>query len=315
MRARHGLDFAAGAAAGARELLAHGCTTVADISHDNSAWPALKPLPIRKVCFAEVLGVGPPARGALPRALRSIDAATPDARLRFGLSPHAPYSTAEPLYRRTVAAARQRGLPITTHLAESRQERHFLRTGRGMFAAFLARLGLTHAPAPAATFTEFAARVGLLGAARDVPVLLAHGQHFTRREYSALADAGVSLAYCPRSTAWFGRAGHPYVDMLAAGINVCLGTDSLASNDSLDVLAEMRAVRAEGRIDDATIVRMATANGAAALGMNAEIGTLTPGKWADWLAVPVRAGSDALEQVLTGNAGPARVAIAGETVS
>ena len=87
-------------AAGAAEAIATGTTTLADISHDNSAWPVLRETPLRKVCFAEVLGVGPLARSAAARLARSLENLPPcDDRLMLGISPHAPYSTSPELYR------------------------------------------------------------------------------------------------------------------------------------------------------------------------------------------------------------------------
>lgn len=310
MQTRDSLDYRKGARQGAMELLASGCTTVGDVSHDNGVWPVLKELPLRKVCFAEVLGVGPLASAGWDRLEKSLQDLQPDDRLQFGLSPHAPYSTNEQLYRRAIELASRRGMPVTTHLAETKEERIFLHKGTGMFREFLARMGLGEALAGPLEVTPigFAQRVGLLAA----KAILAHVNYIDQAEMDLLSASQASVAYCPRSSEFFGRAGHGYPQMLRQGINVCLGTDSLASNTSLDMLAELRAVWAQGQVDAPTVLRMGTLNGARALGLESQVGSLTPGKWADWIALPCPGEEDPLQQILRGPAPPARIVIAGQ---
>lgn len=323
---------------GAAQALATGTTTLADISHDNSAWPVLAPLPLRKLCLAEILGRGPLEHGAIGRLAASLadipdgapgdPAASPDGRLWFGLSPHAPYSTSEAIYRHAIELARERNWPICTHLAETKGERLFLTHGRGAFANFMRQLGLLDDSfaAPACGPIDFARRVGLL----DAAPILAHVNYLDDDELRMLADSPASVVYCPLSSEFFGRKGHRYAEMLDAGINVALGTDSLASNDSLDMLAEMRRLRRDARIDNGAILRMATLHGAIALRQADRIGSLTPGKAADWIAVELPASqashasspnaprtppcSDPLEIILTQPCKVSHVAIAGQPV-
>jgi cytosine/adenosine deaminase-related metal-dependent hydrolase len=350
-------------AAGAHEAIATGTTAIADVSHNNGAWRVLKDLPIRKLCLAEVLGVGPLESGAMDRLARSLEGLPPpDDRLRFGISPHAPYSTSEKVYREAIALARERGWPVCTHLAETKGERQFLMRGGGTFARFLQNVRLldpSFTP-PACKPLEFARRVGLLGKRGhstfpplkeipnndpalpinkdessqltgkvECPLLLAHVNYMDDEEMEILAASRASVVYCPGSSAFFGRTGHRYADMLAAGVNVAIGTDSLASNDSLDMLAEMRRLKRQGRVDNHTILRMATLNGAIAMGWQDMIGTLEPGKAADWIAVEVgkrdsgfrvcetRMGGireDVLENILTHRCKVVETVIGGQTV-
>jgi len=310
---RKGLDFVGGARRGAAELLAGGCTTVGDISHDNGVWRVLKPLEIRKVCFAEVLGIGPLAVGAMARLDASLDGIEPDERLRFGISPHAPYSTAESVYRKAIDLARSRGMRVTTHLAETPEERRFLQKGDGPLFRFLARLGLINlsVSAPGASPVAYAGRLGLL----EEATILAHVHDADDADLDRLADGAADVAYCPGSAAFFARTGHRYDEMLGRGINVCLGTDSLASNDALDMLAEVRAVRAEGKVTAEAALRMGTVNGAHALGLADTVGALAAGLAADWIAVPCPAEvADPVEAVLTGAQPVTRVVIAARDV-
>jgi aminodeoxyfutalosine deaminase len=132
-----------------------------------------------------------------------------------------------------------------------------------------------------------------------------------------LAAVGASVAYCPRTHEFFGRGRHPFRDLMDAGVNVCLGTDSAASSGDLSLLDEMRAVRRNNRgLWPALILRMATLHGAAALGLEGRVGALAPGMAADLFAIPLSRGgpADPLLNALDGDADPDYVAIDGRTV-
>jgi len=156
----------------------------------------------------------------------------------------------------------------------------------------------------------FAQRVGLL----DGPCLLAHVHCIDDEELRTLARSAASVVYCPGSSEFFGRSGHRYAEMLDAGINVALGTDSLASNTSLSVLEEMRRVRADGTVGNHTILAMGTLHGAQALGWEADVGTLAAGKQADWIAVELPEDTgEPLEAILSGKGRVVETVIAGKT--
>jgi len=303
----------ASVADGAEQSVEAGTTALADICHNHRAHHVLKVKPLRKLCLAELVGIGPLARGAMARLHSRLKGLRATARLRFGIAPHAPYSTSEELFRQAGELARKRNWPVATHLAETDIERQFLLRGSGRFFEFLARLGMidssvnTHRCKP----VEFARRVGLF----EGPCILAHVNYIDDEEMKILTSSGASVVYCPRSSDFFGRKGHRYPEMLAAGINVALGTDSLASNDSLSVLDEMRRVRRDARVGNDAILRMATLNGAAALGWDEQIGNLAPGKQADWIALELpRETHDPLETILTSPAEVRETVIAGKTV-
>jgi len=297
---------------GAAEALASGTTALGDISHNNKAWQTLKTFPLRKVCFAEVTGIGPLAGAAMGRLKKNLTGVRKGARLRFGISPHAPYSTAEKVYVQAVALAQKRNMIVSTHLAETEAERQFTLRGSGKFFEFLAHLGLIDSSVGICGCTPlaFARRVGLF----DGQCILAHVNCIDSDEFQILRASGASVAYCPRSNDFFRRGRHRYAQMLKAGINVCLGTDSLASNSSLEMIEEMRRVRADGRVGSDTILRMATINGAKALGWDDQIGSLEPGKQADWIAVDVPPdAAHPVEALLTTDARVQEVVIAAKT--
>ena len=285
-------------AQGAAAAVAAGTTTLGDVCHNNQAWRALKSSPLRKLCFAETLGIGPLTDSAIPKLKRELAGIRKAEKLRFGVAPHAPYSTADSVYRQAIEIARKRDMIVATHLAETEAERQFTLRGSGKFFEFLAHMGLIDSTVAihACTPLAFAQRVGLF----DGPCILAHANFIDNEEFEILRTSGASVAYCPRSNDFFGRSGHRYAEMLAAGINVCLGTDSLASNASLEMLEEMRRVRLDGKVDSFTILRMATLNGARALAWDDEVGSLTPGKMADWISVEVPPdATNPVEAILT----------------
>ncbi len=304
-------DLDAAVADGAAEALATGTTALADICHNNRAWRTLKPTALRCVCFAEAMGIGPAADAAMGRLKKHVRGVRSTKTLRFGLAPHAPYTTAEDVYRKCVKLARRRNWLIATHLAETESERQFLLRGSGKLFDFLAHMGLMDSSIeiPGCTPVAFAERVGLL----ERPCILAHVNTLDDAEMKLLAESQASVVCCPRSNDFFGRGGgHRYAEMLAAGINVAVGTDSLASNTSLDMLAELARLRAEAKVDNHTLLRMGTLNGAKALGWGDRLGSLEPGKQADWIALQLPPETFApLEAAFTGQARVVETHVAG----
>ena len=309
--ATHDLDAAV--EDGAAEALAAGTTTLADSCHNHRAWQTLKKTPLRAVCFAEVTGIGPLADGAIPRLKKHVRGCRSTTRLRFGISPHAPYLTAESVYRKAVAMARKRRWPVATNLAESEAERQFLLRGSGRLFDFLTHMGLMSSSVriPRCTPVAYAQRLGLF----DGPCVLGHVNYIDDAEMKILAAGGASVVCCPGCNEFFGRTGHRYAEMLAAGINVAVGTDSLASNTALDMVAELSRLRAEAKVDNQALLKMGTLYGAKALGWEDRIGSLEPGKQADWIVVDVPPDTVApLEALFTGQGTVREVHLAGKLV-
>jgi cytosine/adenosine deaminase-related metal-dependent hydrolase len=170
--------------------------------------------------------------------------------------------------------------PLAVHLAESRGEVELIESRRGPFVTFLKELGVWD-------------RDGLIDGITDVmtacdfrqPKLFVHGNHLAP---STRIPRNSSIVYCPRTHAAFRHPPHPFREFLARGVRVCLGTDSLASNPDLDILAEARFV--QSRYPDFPgdqLLRMVTLSGAEALGWADECGSLEAGKSADLVAVPL----------------------------
>lgn len=261
--------------AGLAESLSHGTTLLGDVSALGLSWPVLAGADVRAVVFHELLGLPPDrVRRAWDAARAWLNGHPATPTCRPGLSPHAPYSVHAALYGLAARLARERHVPVMTHLAETREELHLLARHAGPFVDFLTELGVWD-PAGLSRSPEQVLRRHR-GAS---PVLFAHGNYLNA---DAPVPDGATVVYCPRTHAAFGHAPHPFRSLLARGVRVALGTDSLASNPDLSVLAEARFLYHQyPELAGAALLRLATLSGAEALGWADETGSLEAGKSAD----------------------------------
>jgi cytosine/adenosine deaminase-related metal-dependent hydrolase len=274
-------DYMASVRHGAQMCLSSGTTLVGDISASGVSWEALKPLPLRKVVFEEVLSFLPEAAAQTLASLETrLKRGRRDKLLRIGISPHAPYSVSPELYRALAQLAREKELPLATHLAETKEELEFLDTGAGPIEPFLQRLQALPErwTPPGLDPVSYLEQSGVL----ETPVLLIHCNYLDADSMKKILSSRSSVVYCPRSQSFFGHENHPVRTLLDLGVNVALGTDSLASNDSLSILDEMRFLfHSRQDLKAEEIFRMASVNGAAALGFGSTLGRLRRGFWAD----------------------------------
>jgi cytosine/adenosine deaminase-related metal-dependent hydrolase len=270
---------------GLAESLAAGTTLLGDISGQGLSWPGVAAAPLRAVVFYELLGL-PRERARLAwtaaRAWLQDHPATPTCRP--GLSPHAPYSVRASLFAAAAGLARREHRVLAIHLAETREEVELLADHSGPFVAFLEDLGVWDPGGLVRVAGE------VLRLNRDVgQVLFAHGNYLPA---GTVWPPGGTVVYCPRTHAAFGHSAHPLLEALRKGgganLRLALGTDSLASNPDLSVLAEARFVHERfPDLDGARLLRMATLAGAEALGWQQETGSLSPGKSGDLAVVPL----------------------------
>jgi cytosine/adenosine deaminase-related metal-dependent hydrolase len=273
---------------GLAESLRHGTTLLGDITAGGASWPILADAPVRSVVFYELLGL------TLERADQSLEAACnwltslniPTSQSYApGLSPHAPYSVRVRLFAGAALLARIVYCPVAIHLAESQDELELLHHRRGPFVQFLQDLGVWDADGLATSPYEVMELCG-----QRIPKLFIHGNYLAP---SARIPPNSTIVYCPRTHAAFGHPPHPFAEFLARGVRVALGTDSLASNPDLSVLAEVRFLhQRRPEVPGETLLRMATLSGAEALGWAAATGSLEPGKSADLVVVPLAPGEN-----------------------
>jgi cytosine/adenosine deaminase-related metal-dependent hydrolase len=247
-------------------------------------WRALRAAGLAGVSYIECFGIGkgqPTAASRLGAFLSAIEQEIEGSRagpMRIGLQPHATNTVSPRHYRLCIAEAASRGMPLATHLAETLEERRFVAEGAGPQREMLESLGLWddsiledfgRGRHPVTHLTP------ILGEAR---LLAAHVNDCPDEGIGMLAASRTTVAYCPRASAYFGAerhfGPHRYRDMLAAGIPVALGTDSIvnlppesaeAGRGGISVLDEMRFLHARDGTDPLALLRMATVNGAAAL--------------------------------------------------
>lgn len=295
--------FDAAARQGVRDCWAAGVTTVADTGDTGSVLRALHALGGSGICYQEVFGPDPDQCDSsiawLDDRLDALAALT-GPRVRLGVSPHAPYSVSGPLYQAVAQLAARRGMPIAVHLAESIEEDRLVIHGDGPFADLWAGRGIAP-PFPARSPVAFLDRQGVLGAR----TLAIHLVQADAADVAVLAASGAAVAHCPLSNRNHRHGEAPLAALLAAGLRVGVGTDSVVSVGRLDLLAETRAARILGALDAETALGLCTIGAAAAIGLAGEVGALAPGYWGDVAAVRLRdrAPTDLYEAVLASGPG------------
>lgn len=298
-------DFAESWLAGAKMLLRTGTTTVADVEMSPELLPEVwSATPLRVFSFLEMTGVisRRPPREILAEAEATIQSLK-HPRCRVGLSPHAPYSTAPALLRQSAELARRKGWRVVTHVSESDQEYEMFARRRGEMFKWLNRNGRDMADCGLGTPTEHLARHKAL----NENLLAIHLNFLGPRDASLLGRRGVNAVHCPRTHAYFSRPIFPYDELSAARVNVCLGTDSLASvykprrkPVELSMFEEMRQfATSHPLVAPETILQMATLNGARALGLAGKAGEFRSRAFADIIAIPFSGHvEDSLEAVV-----------------
>lgn len=263
-------------------------------------WRVILKSPLLGISFLEFFGLGQSAERSLAALREALDAAGEEGGPRqLGLSPHAPNTVSRWLYERALALAHTRDpvLPIATHLAETIEERRFVAEGLGPQRELLERLGIwndsmldeigrgLHPVEHLRGFLEQSARTDSPPHS-PAPLILAHVNDASDEAIELLAGVGASVAYCPRASSYFANdrhfGPHRYQDMLRAGINVCLGTDSVVNlprrdidRSGISVFDEMKLLWARDGTDPRVLLAMATIHGARALGLPTSAFTFT----------------------------------------
>jgi cytosine/adenosine deaminase-related metal-dependent hydrolase len=277
---------------GAQMLVRTGTSTVADIE----AVPELLPevwnaTPLRVISLLEMIGITKrrPPEAVLREALEKIDALE-HRRCFAGLSPHAPYSTVAPLLKSSADVSRRKGWLLCTHVAESQTEFDMFSEARGDMFEWLRRSGREMSDCGFGSPIRHLERCGML----QKNLIVTHANYLARGDATLLARCHASVVHCPRSHEFFRHETFPLARLLRAGVNVCLGTDSLASVNKprrqaieLDMFAEMRLLaNKHPSLSSRAILQMATINGARALARPGLIGELSNGGMPDIIALP-----------------------------
>lgn len=292
-------DYLQAISEGFQELIQWGTTTVLNIESFPELLPKLPPPPIRTWWFYELIDIRHrvDSDDLLMGALSFFD--RPSSWLGgFGLSPHAPFTATPDLFRVAEACATQYKMPLTTHLAESVEEWHTFVDGSGPLYEFLKSLGRDMSDCGGTTPMRWFLQAGL----DPRKWLLAHVNEFSDGDLQALGNhlRGIQIVHCPLSHAYFRHRPFRASELATRGATLCLGTDSLASTQSLNLFQEMRQfARQNPEFSPAAILRMTTINPAHAIGAEKNLGQIRPGAFADLIALPDHGTTDPAETVLT----------------
>lgn len=293
-------DFTRAAGEGVRMLVESGTAAVGEISTAGASVEPVVASGLRGVIYYELLS-GDPARAPelFERGKRQVAEwreRYPDARVRFGLSLHTPYTVSTALFRLAGEWCAGEGVPLCIHAAESPAETRWLLDHTGPVAETMyARLGLPTdlEPAPGVSPIAYLDGLGIFAA----HPLLAHGVQVDAADLRRLANASVPVAHCPRSNTYLHCGRMPYGAYRAAGVPLAVGTDSLASSHSLSVWDELAVAwtlhtAAGDIIRPSDLLRLATLEGAVALGCAEELGSLDAGKSAELACASLAGLSD-----------------------
>ena len=276
-------DYIDAIAEGFEMLARGGVTTVANIEAFPELLPHLPVPPLRTWWFLELIDVrsrineGETLLGAL-----SFFEKHPEWLGGFGLSPHAPYTASVDLYRLARICGEKYGMLSTTHIAESLEEHEMFSHACGPLHDFLEGLGRDNSDCGHGSALSHLVEHGVIGP----NCIIAHLNYLQDYDYELVARSGASVVHCPKCHTYFGHAPFPMKALREHGVNVCLGTDSLASNNALDMRSEMREAQTMHGLGDREVLEMVLLNGARALGQAGKLGEISPGSVADLVAFP-----------------------------
>ncbi len=255
-----------------------GTSIVGDISGTQEAAEIVQDSSLLATTFIELLGTGTRQKACVEQIQQLPE--------QFGVEPHSPYSCGLNVFEEAFSSGR----PVAMHLAETLEEVEYAKNRSGEMAAFLQRMGAWNEDEQAWGNHPIDVVLNLAG---DTPCIAAHLNYIEDAHLQRLAESKMTVAYCPRASAYFGHSGHRWQEMLEAGVHVAIGTDSLLCLDTPDrisVIDELRFLYKRDCPDPLHLLSMGTIHGATALGVEQSLVTLHSGETAGLLAFEVLGG-------------------------
>ena len=288
------------------EMRDTGTVAVGDISNSLAAVEPMQQAGLKGVVFHELLGFKE-RDGALVETTRGQREAASRHGIRISLAPHAPYSTSVELFKAVRQAIDASDCPLmSVHLGESPEETELLETGRGSWRSLLELIGAWRDDweIPACGPVQFLDRHGII----DAHTLIVHGVQLDDASLERLKTLQATLVTCPRSNRWVGVGYPPIERFYRSGVAVAVGTDSLASVEDLNLFSELKTMRyLAAAVPARRLLESATLVGATALGLDRELGSITPGKHAELLAVALPEGVTDVEEYLVNGIAPSQI--------
>jgi cytosine/adenosine deaminase-related metal-dependent hydrolase len=272
---------------GIKKSLESGTTTVADITRNGLALEELQKSKIRKTLFYELIDFDPDsAESTIDNLKAKLRKVRQNDLLSIGIFPHAPYTASEDLYRKSKSVSEESGYAIATHISETIDEANFLTRGAGHFVSLLRDFDmLKEWKPPGLRPVNYMNNIGFL----ENGCILVHCNYLTGEEVDYIDESNSTIVFCPRSHKYFRHKDHPFYMLGNRDINIALGTDSLASNESLSILDEMKYIHTQHKtLKPRDILYMGTIAGATALRLNNKIGKLEEGYDADIVVIDIK---------------------------
>ena len=277
MKSWEAADYEASGIVGTEESLSSGVTVVGNIAYSAAEVVSASTAGLGGVYYWELLAL--PAE-KIPARLAAMgypaNAGAFGPRVTCGLSPHSPYTGGPEFLRAMGARARESGVPLAIHVAESAAEVSLMRDGSGPLAEVAERTAHGFMP-PGVSTAEYLADLGVLPGATAI-----HCCHVEPSDIALLAAQSRGVVTCPRSNRYLGNPVASVGSLLAAGLAVGVGTDSSASNHDLDLMSDVRSLRdSQPDLSPTVLLRLATAGGAEAIGVADRFGALSTNMQAD----------------------------------
>jgi cytosine/adenosine deaminase-related metal-dependent hydrolase len=297
-------DYLRATQLGFEELRMYGVTTVLNIVSTPQIFPLLPPPKIRAWYFLELIDVRP-RPWIEEHAFGSwlFLSGNGDRLGGLGLSPHAPYTASAKMYEVTLECSRSLNLLVTTHIAESSQEYAMFAESSGDLHDFLKQLGRPMTDCGSTSPLRHLIENGLI----DPDCIVAHLNHLDDRDLELLSRPewrNLHIVHCPKSHRFLHHRRFPLEALTERGLNICLGTDSLASNDSLNLFSEMRtAKKVYPTLNARDLIEMVTIRPARALKLERELGRIAPGYLADSIAIPFKGPTGDVYEAIIQNRG------------
>jgi len=276
---------------GIEELKRCGVTTVVDVARRGVGLDDLVASALRGIYCIEFVAVDDShllsAGEELKRTLDSALTTTQGTKVQIGLAPHSVYTLSKKALILVAELAREKNLVLTIHLAELRAESELITQGRGPLTDFLSRYQLDTVPPEGFGLSSAAylRECGIL----DSKLVASHGVWVDDEDLELLRDRGIGIALCVRSNHFLKNGRAPLEQMKSQGIHFGIGTDSLASNVSLDLFEELRFFKSRYQgFSDEALLQMITVNSAEVLGMSEMIGSVEKGKKADLVVMKLK---------------------------